>query len=251
MRAQIKPAPPGKMLPTPRVADGKPDLTGVYQASTQRGAWQVLNGRASQTGNNERRTKNEPPPYQPWAAAKVKESVDRRGIDDPIGFCLPYGVPRSMMSGPTLYPIQIIQTAKAVLVLFENSNGTFRYIPLDSKHRDDIGPTYNGDSVGHWEGDTLVVDVSNFNDKTWIWGTGTFHTEAMHVVERYTRVDKDQLNYEATIEDPNVFTKPWHLRETFMLREDTLLTEYVCTENNRDGANLQEILKEDPTYSAK
>jgi glutamine amidotransferase-like uncharacterized protein len=89
-----------------------------------------------------------------------------------------------------------------------------------------------------------VVDVVGFNDKTWIAGAGTFHSEALHVVERFTRVSKDQINYEATVEDPNVLTKPWVLRTTMMLREGTRLEEYVCAENNVDAERLEKLLKE-------
>jgi len=240
--AQIKATPAGQILPTPRTQDGKPDLTGVYQRSTQRGPWR-------DPDDNPVLNTGEPAPYQPWAAEKVKEFVARRGIDDPHPLCLPPGVPRSLV-GATLFPMQIIQTPQAVLIIYENGI-THRYIPLNARHRDDLGPTFDGDSVGHWEGDTLVVDVTNFNDKTWIWGTGTFHTEAMHVVERWTRVDKDQLNYEAIVEDPNVLTKPWQHRHTLMLREGTLLTEYVCAENNLDPGRQQRLLTEDPNYFGK
>ena len=83
---------------------------------------------------------------------------------------------------------------------------------------DDLEPSYMGDSVGHWEGDTLVVDVTGFNDKTWLGPTGTFHTEALHVTERYTRVDYNTINYDVTMEDPNVLTKPWNTHSTIMLR---------------------------------
>ena len=121
---------------------------------------------------------------------------------------------------------------------------TFRVIALNARHADDLLPSYMGDSVGHWEGDTLVVDVTGFNDKTWLAGTGTFHSEALHITERYTRVDKDQINYEVTMEDPKVLTKPWTLRSTIMLREGTRLEEYVCVENNIDLLNYEKLLKE-------
>ena len=93
---------------------------------------------------------------------------------------------------------------------------------------------WRGHSIGNWEGDTLVVDVIGFNDKTWLSGTGTFHTDALHITERYTRVDKEQIDYEVTMEDPNVLTRPWTLRSTLMLREGTRLQEMVCAENNID-----------------
>ena len=119
----------------------------------------------------------------------------------------------------------------------------FRVIPLNAKHPDDIIPSYTGNSVGHWEGDTLVVDITGFNDKTWLSGTGTFHSDQLHITERYTRVDKDQINYEVTMEDPKVLTKPWTLHSTLMLREGTRLEEYVCAENNLDLGNYEQLLK--------
>ena len=109
-----------------------------------------------------------------------------------------------------LFPQKIVQTPKEIIVLYEYMN-VFRVIPLNAKHPDDIIPSYMGDSVGRWESDTLVVDVIGFNDKTWLAGTGTFHTDALHITERFTRVDKDQINYEVTMDDPNVLTKPWNM----------------------------------------
>jgi hypothetical protein len=91
-----------------------------------------------------------------------------------------------------------------------------------------------GDPVGHWEGDTLVVDVIGFNDRTWLQGTGTFHSEDLHLTERYTRVSKDRIDYEVKIEDPKVLTKPWVIRSSMMLREGTRLQENVCAENNTE-----------------
>ena len=101
-----------------------------------------------------------------------------------------------------------------------------------------------GDSVGRWEGDTLVVDVTGFNDKTWLIGAGTFHTQALHVTGRFTRVDKDRLNYDVVMEDPNVLTKPWEYHNTLMLRPGTCLREYVCPENNLDPGRYEKLLKD-------
>jgi hypothetical protein len=236
----------------PRASDGKPDLTGVWQGgSSRRGTWEEANAGLGVGGTGRDPTApanpasqqviNDPAPYQPWAASKVLESFNNRGIDDPNGLCLPPGVPRANLVG--LFPIQIIQTPRQIVMLYEYMN-VFRVIPLDAKHRDDAVPTYMGDSVGRWEGDTLVVDTIAFNDKTWLTGTGTFHTESLHVTERYTRVDKDQINYEATMEDPNVLTRPWTIRTTMMLREGTHLQEYVCVENNLDPARYEKMVKE-------
>ena len=108
-------------------------------------------------------------------------------------------------------PIKIIQTKDEITFLYETFHG-FRVIPTDGrKHPDDIDPSFLGDSVAHWEGDTLVVDVIGFNDKTWLGAGGaTLHTDALHVIERYTRVDYDTITYEVTIDDPKAFTKTWN-----------------------------------------
>jgi len=238
----------------PRTADGKPDLTGVWQGgSTQRGTWEEANGGVGVGGSgrdpsapvvlssNDRPAGREAAPYQPWAAEKVLEAYKRRGIDDPTGLCLPAGIPRIVMLG--LFPQQFIQTPTQIVMLYEYMN-VFRVIPFSAKHPDDLIPSYMGNSVARWDGDTLVVDVIGFNDKTWLAGTGTFHTDALHITERYTRVDRDQIDYEVTMEDPNVLTRPWTLRSTLMLREGTRLEEMVCAENNLDPARYEKLLKE-------
>jgi hypothetical protein len=248
-----------KQSPVPRASDGKPDLTGVWQGgSTRRGSWEEANtglgvggtGRDLSAPANVSPTAAEPgreaAPYQAWAAKKVLESFNKRGIDDPAAFCLPPGIPRMALLG--LFPIQIIQTPRQVVILYEYMN-VFRVIPLNTKHSDDIVPSYMGDSVGHWEGDTLVVDVTGFNDKTWLTATGTFHSDALHLTERYTRVDKDQINYEAIMEDPKVLTKKWDVRSSMMLREGTRVQEYICAENNLDPGRYEELLKNGINFS--
>ncbi len=238
----------------PRAADGKPDLTGVWQGgSNRRGSWEEANSGAGVGGtgkdakapatlpSNSRPPGREPPPYQPWAAKKVLESYNNRAVDDPTAFCLPPGIPRTTTIG--LFPMQIIQTPQRIVMLYEYMN-VYRVIPLNAKHPDDMESSYMGDSVAHWEGDTLVVDVTGFNDKTWLIGAGTFHTEALHVTERYTRVDKDQVNYDVVMEDPNVLTKPWPFHSTLMLREGTRLREYPCAENNLDPGRYEKLLRD-------
>jgi hypothetical protein len=238
----------------PRISDGKPDLTGVWQGgSKQRGTWEEANAGLGVGGTGldpsapanpssaERPAGAEVAPYQPWAATKVVEAFNRRGIDDPTTLCLPPGLPRA--NNVSLFPIQIVQTPQQIVFLYEYMS-MFRVIPLNAKHPDDLIPSYMGNSVGRWEGDTLVVDVIGFNDKTWLAGTGTFHSDALHITERYTRVDKDQITYDVIMEDPNVLTKPWTLRSTLMLREGTRLQEYVCAENNLDPDRLENLLKE-------
>jgi hypothetical protein len=245
----------------PRTADGKPDLTGVWQGgSTQPGPWAEANaglgvGGSGRDANapvvgssNDRPAGREGAPYQDWAAAKVLEAYNRRGIDDPTGRCLPAGIPRSVMLG--LFPQQFVQTPTQLVILYEYMS-TFRVIPFGTEHPDDLIPSYMGNSVAHWDGDTLVVDVVGFNDKTWLAGTGTFHSDALHIVERYTRVSKDRIDYEVTMEDPNVLTKPWVLRSSLMLREGTRLQEYVCAENNLDLERYEQLLRNGVDFTRK
>jgi hypothetical protein len=238
----------------PRGADGKPDLTGVWQAgNNQRGTWQDANGGLGVGGSgrtpsgavvrssSERPAGVEPAPYQSWAAKKVLDAFNTRGIDDPTALCLPPGVPRTVMLG--LYPQQFIQTPTHIVMLYEYMNA-HRVIEMNAAHPDDLLPSYMGHPVGRWDGDTLVVDSIGFNDKTWLAGVGTFHTEALHVIERFTPVDKDQIDYQVTIDDPNVLTKPWVLRTTIMRREGTRLEENICAENNLDVDRYEKLLKE-------
>jgi hypothetical protein len=230
-----------------------PDLTGVWQGgSTTPGPWEEANGGSGVGGtgknpnaatvlsSNDRPAGREGAPYQDWAAKKVLESYNKRGIDDPTAQCLPGGIPRSVTLG--LFPQQFVQTPTQIVMLYEYMN-VFRVIPFTSKHPDDILPSYMGNAIGRWDGDTLVVDSTGFNDKTWLAGTGTFHSEALHIVERFTRVSKDRINYEVTMEDPKVLTKPWKLSSSLMLREGTHLDEYICAENNLDPKRYEDLLK--------
>ena len=243
----------------PRMPGGKPDLNGVWQGGTTiPGSWDEANRGTGVGGtgrdpnapvvlsSNDRPAGREGAPYQPWAAQKVLDAYNRRGIDDPTGLCLPPGVPRAVMLG--LFPQQIVQNDRVIVILYEYM-GVFRVIPLNVPHPDDILPGYMGNAVGHWDDDTLVVDITGFNDKTWLAGTGTFHSDALHITERYRRVSKDRIDYEVTMEDPNVFTKPWTLQSSLMLREGTRLQEYVCAENNQDLERYEKMLKEGVSFT--
>jgi hypothetical protein len=239
----------------PRMADGKPDLTGVWQGGSNRiGTWEDTNtgdGPLGESGPITPFAVSGPPPkipYQPWAAAKVVAEYKERGIDEPMVHCLPPGVPRTTLMG--LFPMQIVQTPKTVVMLFEVFH-LFRIIPIDAKHPDDLEPSYMGDSVGHWEGDTLVVDVTGFNDKTWLSGAGTIHSEKLHVVEKFTRMDENTIVYESRVEDPEVLTGPWIRHGTIMLRPGTRIREYECAENNVDEQRYEEIRKTPSLYERK
>jgi len=142
------------------------------------------------------------PEYKPEHLARVKDLSDRQGVLDPAFHCRPQGVPRM---GP---PSQIVQTPGQVVFLYGASN-LFRVIPTDGRpHRTDADPSYMGDSVGRFDGNTLIVDVTNFVEDTWLGSDGYFHTENMHVIERFTR-NGDTLTYAVTVEDPSVLAKPW------------------------------------------
>jgi hypothetical protein len=200
----------------PRVVDGtpggRPDLSGVYNAAP----------RATDT----------PPELKP-GAEKFKVV---RGPKDPglYADCMPTGVPQTYF---VPYQWQIVQSRDKVVILHEYLH-LFRVIPINgAPHPVDPDPTWMGDSIGHWEGETLVVDTIAFNDKTELPG-GFRHTEALHVVERFRRIDFDHLQWDASIDDPNVFAKPWTMSRTFALRGDLeKVDEYVC-ENNRDYKDL-------------
>jgi hypothetical protein len=211
----------------PRTRDGHPDLQGV---------WQVLNTAAWDLEDHAA-TLGAPAglgvvqggaiPYQPSALARKRENFDKRATLDPERKCYLPGVPRITYMP---YPFQIVQQAGKVSVLYEYLN-TIRYIYMNGNPHPE-GPIdwWMGDSRGRWEGNTLVVDVIHFNDQTWFDRAGNFHSEALHVVERYTRTGPDHMLYEATIEDPKVFTRPWTISMPLYRRQErnVELLEYKC-----------------------
>ena len=209
-----------------RTADGKPDLQGIWQASsTAAGDLQdhaaglnMLAGRSVVAGGAI--------PYQPWAAKQKDENFRGRQTADPLSKCYIPGVPRIMYLD---FPFQIFQTPKAVTMAFEWEL-EYRLIYTDgTPHRPADDTAWMGDSRGHWEGDTLVVDVANSNDKTWLDMAGDFHSDALQVVERYRMTDRDTIQYEATLEDSKVFTKPWTINIALHRRGDRdRLFEYSC-----------------------
>jgi hypothetical protein len=166
-------------------------------------------------------------PYQPWAAAQKKDNFEHWLERDPEIKCFMPGVPRATYLP---YPFQILQSADKVLIAYEFA-GTTRTIHL-TEVQNNPAPTWMGLSRGRWDGETLVVDVTDFNDQTWFDRAGNFHSDALHVVERYTPLSPHHLMYEATIEDPKVFTRPWTVRMPLYRRfeSDKKLLEYKCTE---------------------
>jgi hypothetical protein len=200
---------------TPRAPNGKPDLSGVYNSSFGAG-------------------RGAPPPAPVLKPGAEKFKVVRGPNDSGLtSDCMPLGVPGSFN---VPYPFQIIQTPSILTIFYEYPN-TFRIIPIDGRpHPVDPDPTWMGNSVGHWDEDTLVVDSIGFNEKTEV--SGYHHTEALHVVERFRRPDFANLQYEAKIEDPNVFAAPFTETRTFSLRPELeKIDEFVC-ENNRDYSKM-------------
>ena len=212
----------------PRAPDGKPDLNGI---------WQVLNSAASDIQDHSARpgvpagqgvVEGNEIPYQPWAAEKRKNNFEKAATADPLAECFLPGVPRVTYLP---FPFQIGQTGKAIAFLYEWSRTT-RIVYVDgTKHPEGLD-FWMGDSRGRWEGETLVVDVTNFNDKTWFDRAGNFHGKALHAVERYTRTGPDHLLYEVTIEDPDVFTRPWKMTMLLYRRgeKNLKILEYECLE---------------------
>lgn len=230
----------------PRTAEGYPDLSGVWVAT---GAILLFEGEeafaaaraADAAAGRPPGNSNEMPPYKPEAEAQRQYYVSRRGIDDPMARCLLTGIPRINFRP---LPFEIVQMPDRVIMLYEIHHA-FRIIPTDGRPPpEDAEPSYLGESSGHWDGDTFVVEVTSQNDKSWINNVGTIHTEDMKVTERYTRDSFDTIRYEATMVDPAVFTKPFTIRETFRLRPDERIREYECIESNEDIARFEKLLQQ-------
>jgi hypothetical protein len=247
--------------PTSRTPDGHPDLNGYwnYPALTPKSAHVDANGDLfinvppSNGGKGgvipenleAPRTIQNPPSYKPELLAKVKELAADEIHNDPAFHCIPDGVPRL---GP---PRQIVQSPKVTVLIYQVDGGPgdqndFRLVPTNGRpHRTDVDPSYDGDAIGRWEGDTLVIDVNQLSDQTWLagegaegyrglglgqGGSGYFHSDVTHVIERLTRKG-DALRWEATVEDPKVLTKPWVMTPQMqVLTDDMVYQQPICEE---------------------
>ena len=228
----------------PRTTDGRPNFSGIWQAEStaaadlqdHAAALNMLAGRSVLQGGGAI-------PYQSWAVAKRAENYKNRQTADPLSKCYIPGVPRVMYLD---FPFQIFQNATTVTMAFEWELD-YRLIYTDGSSHPKDADFWMGDSRGHWDGDTLVVDVANINDHTWLDMAGDFHSEALHVVERYKMIDQDTIQYEATLEDPKVFTKPWTITIPLKRRTDRdRLFEYVCQAENEEVSGL--FTREDRTW---
>lgn len=221
----------------PRAADGHPDLSGVWWRGADVGGRPAPGARgAAPVGGGGGGGRGGAPPqtfaslYNPAAQAKAKTLADK---DDPALSCTSTAFGTLNVSMFDVGAVaQIVQTPKFVIMLTETYNG-FQIIPFDGRpHRDEVPPSNRGDAIGRWDGDTFVVDKTNFTDNTWISAEGrvSFHSDALHIIERYRRVDKDTLEIEATLEDPKVLTKPWVVpKQTLVLAPFDQIMELACS----------------------
>jgi hypothetical protein len=248
--------------PTPRLADGTPNLGRV---PGEKGVWDIqyitnmadrivsVGGAPVAGGRGAGRGRGAPPsrgveaagrggarseshvPFMPWSAAVYDYNSANMSKYDPEGYCLPPGGPRLMA---TPYPMEILQLPeqKRIIMIFEGATHIWREIYMDGRphpHGDALNPTYLGHSVGRWEGDTLVVDTVGFNESTWLDYFGHPHTDLLHVVERFSRPSKNRLHFEATIDDPGAYTQSFTVAWDISWDPTDELKEYICQENNQ------------------
>jgi hypothetical protein len=230
LSAQQTPAPAGRGTrttapgPAPRTVDGHPDLHGIWMGGGP--SSDIEDGLAA----------DETIPYTPFGK-RTKDS--RMAKDDPEANCLPTGVPRIAP-----YPWRILTTPNGthMYFLFEGNIHSYRQIFMDGRKHpegDALNPTWYGHSIGHWEGDTLVIDTVGFNDRSWFDFVGNPHSDRLHVTERYTRKDAATMLDEITIDDPVMYSRPWKVSFTARARPDEELMEYICQENQKDSSKLQ------------
>jgi hypothetical protein len=210
--------------PAPRTADGHPDLSGYWKGV-----------RGTITGNIGKDLPGLKLPLTPAGEAALKHNLT--ATIDPESLCIIGGIPRHNASG---LPFEVLQGAQKVAFLYWYSY--FRLIPIDAKrkHSDDPDPSFFGEELGHWDGDTLVIDSTGFKeDKVWIDENANPHSDSLHVVERWTRPDLDHIHVETLIEDPKFYTKSFTYSRTWILgKPDEEIQEYSCSENNQDRDHL-------------
>jgi hypothetical protein len=214
--------------PAPRTPDGKPDLSGLWESSSEFEAPRLLLNIAADLKSEV--------PMRPWAEDVLKQRQATNSANHPGARCLPSGIPEKL-SVPA--PFKVVQTPDLVLFLFE-SRTIFRQIFLDGRPLPpaDAQPTWQGYSIGRWDKDSFVVETAGFNSETWLDLGGHPATDALRVTERYTRRSVGQMDVEITIDDPKAYTKPWTVMQKFRLLPEDELIEHICEENNIDPAHM-------------
>ena len=232
-RGSVKPVPLPPGGPPPRMSDGHVDLSGVWFSGPtgKANAWSTV---------PDEPLKEDPVPFRPEAAAKIRGmSRTERELNSPGVKCTPVGTPGMWTINP--YPHQLITKPGLYVHLIESDNA-WNVVHTDGrphKKADDLEPLYNGDQTAHWEGDTLVIDTISIDERTWINQTGWFHSDQAHVIERVRRPSMNYLEYQYTVEDPKVLTKPWTSAwRTYSLGTEDL-TENFCTNNE----NVEQLRK--------
>jgi hypothetical protein len=210
---------PNLAAPTPRTADGKPDLSGVWNKISPKYRINIA-------------ADLKPGEVQPWAKDLVRDRTENFGKEAMTALCLPLGPAYATdADGTGGGMMKIIETPALILIL--NPDLTYRQIYLDGRPLETSpNPSWMGYSVGHWDADTLVVDSFGFNDRTWLDASGHPHTEALRMTERYRRRDFGHLDLDVTLQDPNVYARPWTVAVRAELAADTELLEFVCNERS-------------------
>ena len=238
-----KQRPPSR--PTPHFADGRVNLG---PAPGEHGVWNGNAGATFATNVNRgldnnlvnlpTNLKTTDVPFLPWARAVYNFRQETLTKDDPHVRCKSSGGPR-LYHTPYGFEIVDMPELQQVFVMGVGGPHTWRVVYMDGRqHPADVKPTFHGHSIGHWEGETLVVDSVGYNERFWLTREGIPHTEALHLVEKFTRPEYDTLRYEATIEDPSAYSKPWSGGWAIPWNPNDEMYEYVCQENNRDGRHM-------------
>jgi hypothetical protein len=230
---------PNLSAPAPRTADGKPDFSGIWQldpdAPCPAVGCQGDYGAGIEFRNLGAKLPGGALPYQPWAAALVKERTEQLGKDDPVGFCKPGGAVRILTYPPFRKFLQLPE----LFVILSERDVTFRQIFLDGRPLpSDPNPTFNGYSTGRWDGDALVVQTNGLRDGMWLDRNGSPISEAARMTERFRRVNYGRVDIDLTIDDPKVYTRPWTVTLVQRLVLDTELLDYHCNDNEKSAPHM-------------
>ena len=228
--------------PAPRMPDGKPDFSGMWEAANYRPCPKegCADMRTSEAFFNFGASLKNGLPYQPWARALMEQRKAADGAGDTTTRCLPPGVPRIHA---LTWPRKYVQTPELLVILDESTTG-FRQIFLDGRPLpDDPQPSWNGYSVGHWEGDTLVVTTNGLRDGLWLDRNGSPMTDAARVTERFHRINYGNMQIEVTVDDPKAYTAPWTVMLDQYIMINTELLEDICLDDEKDLPHLNAAKK--------